>query len=148
MAAKLIEPDCKVPKVFRDLIEYLKENDPMGECSLDDSNSAMSCRVGYQNAIRNIEKFIVEGEQAQTTQNLNFGDYASIEQLRYGCENEPYTHKVIGVKNSTHWVDVPVQTPAKETNHRGDLEGVVQCVCCGVDESKVLNYKIGDVVKL
>lgn len=148
METNTIEPDYNVQKVPRDLIEYLRANDPMGERSLDDSNSVMSCRVGYKNAIRNIEKFIIEGEQAQTTQNLNFGDYVSIEQLRYGCENEQYTHKVIGVKNSTQWADVPVQAPPKETHHNGAFEGVVQCVCCGVDESKVLNYKICDVVKL
>lgn len=61
MSTKIMEPEPDTSKVFIDLIEYLKENDPMGERSLDDSNSAMSCRVGYQNAIHNIEKFIVEG---------------------------------------------------------------------------------------
>lgn len=75
-----------------------------------------------------------------------FGDYVSIEQLRHRCDNEQYTHKVIGVINSTHWVDVPVQTPAKETYHNGDFVGVVQCVCCGVYEIEVLNYRIEDVV--
>lgn len=76
---------------------------------------------------------------------INFGDYVNIEQLRHRCENEQYIHKVIGVINSTHWVDVPVQAPAKETYHNGDMEGVVQCICCGVYEIEVLNYRIEDV---
>ena len=82
-----------------------------------------------------------------TTNELNFGDYVSIEQLRYGIDNEMYTHKVIGVKNSTNWVDVPVQTPAKETYHSGVFVGVVQCICCGVDETSVLSYRLEDVHK-
>lgn len=80
-----------------------------------------------------------------TMAKYKFGDYVAIEQRRHGCDNEKYIHKVIGVKNSTHWVDVPVQTPAKETYHNGDFVGVVQCICCGVDETEVLNYKIEDV---
>ena len=60
MAATIIEPEMK-PEIIKKAIEYLKANDPLGERSLDDSNDVMSCRVGYQNAIRNIEKFVFDG---------------------------------------------------------------------------------------
>ncbi|MCK5216611.1 MAG: hypothetical protein KAJ93_02420 [Methanosarcinales archaeon] len=80
-----------------------------------------------------------------TTQQLKFGDYVMIEQLRHACDNEMYSHKVIRVINSTHWVDVPVQVPAKNTYHSGDFVGCVQCICCGVDETEVLTYRLEDI---
>jgi nucleoside 2-deoxyribosyltransferase len=78
--------------------------------------------------------------------NLLFGDYVEIEQKRYGVENEIYLYKVIGALESNGWVDVPVQTPAKETVHK-ESEQVVRCICCGVCETEVLNYRIKDVKK-
>jgi len=75
---------------------------------------------------------------------LGFGDYVEIEQKRYGIENEMYLHKVIQPLKSNSWVDVPVQTPAKETLHK-ESEPVVGCICCGVCEREVLNYRIKDV---
>jgi|SRR6056297_2202217 len=75
---------------------------------------------------------------------LDFGDYAIIEQKRYGVENEQYLHKVIGRGRSNTWVDVPVQTPAKETIH-DHMEEVIRCVCCGVDERTILKYRASDV---
>jgi hypothetical protein len=77
---------------------------------------------------------------------LSFGDYVEIEQKRYGIENEMYLHKVIGTSESNAWVDVPVQTPAKETLHK-EIEPVVSCICCGVCETEVLKYRIRDVKK-
>ena len=75
---------------------------------------------------------------------LDFGDYARIEQKRYRVENEQYLHKVIGRGKSNTWVDVPVQTPAKETIHN-HIEDVILCVCCGVDERTILKYRASDV---
>jgi hypothetical protein len=60
MAATIIEPEIK-PEIIKKAIEYLKSNDPMGERKLSDTSDVMSCRVGYQNAIRMLEKFTVEG---------------------------------------------------------------------------------------
>jgi len=78
---------------------------------------------------------------------LSFGDYVEIKQKRYGKKNEMYTYKVIDSFKSNHWVDVPVQTPAKE-KIRKYLEPVVSCICCGVNEIEVLNYRIKDVRKV
>lgn len=78
---------------------------------------------------------------------LDFGDYAYIEQKRYGIDNEMYLHKVIGTFQSNTWVDVPVQSPATETIHGTCIVDVVACICCGVDERKVLRYRIEDVKK-
>ncbi len=75
---------------------------------------------------------------------LDFGDYGIIEQKRHGCENEQYTHKVIGTLNSNTWVDVPVQSPARETIH-DEMTDVIRCVCCGVSETEVLKYRVIDV---
>lgn len=79
--------------------------------------------------------------------NLDFGDYCSIEQHRYGCDNEHYIHKVIGVKRSNAWVDVPVIHTAEETLH-DKMEVVVCCVCCGVEERTILKYKLSDCHKV
>ena len=75
---------------------------------------------------------------------LDFGDYVSICQKRYGIGNENYTHKVIGVSKSNCWVDVPVESPRTETRHN-NIVTVVECICCGVDETEVLRYRYEDV---
>lgn len=95
------------------------------------------------------KKFIYNTEKAMPYDALlcpvlDFGDYAIIEQKRYGVENEHYLHKVIGRGKSNTWVDVPVQTPAKETIH-DHMEEVIRCVCCGVDERHILKYRASDV---
>jgi hypothetical protein len=77
---------------------------------------------------------------------LVFGDYVEIEQKRYGSKNEMYLYKVINTSSSNAWVDVPVQSPAKETLH-GEMMPVVSCICCGVCETEVLKYRIKDVKK-
>ena len=73
-----------------------------------------------------------------------FGDRVTIEQKRYGVENEQYSHKVIGALRSNTWVDVPVQTPAKEIIHE-DIVDVVRCICEGVEEVDVFKYRVEDV---
>ena len=77
---------------------------------------------------------------------LDFGDYCTIEQHRYGCDNEHYIHKVIGRLRSNTWVNVPVMHNAKETQH-DHMEDVVACVCCGVSEREILRYRLYDVRK-
>lgn len=85
------------------------------------------------------------GEQVKYKK-LDFGDFVNIEQYRYVGGNEHYCHKVIGVSNSNGWVDVPVKDSAKETIH-DQMEDVVWCVCCGVEERHILKYRISDVEK-
>ena len=76
---------------------------------------------------------------------LDFGHYCLIEQKRYGVPNEMYDHKVIRQLKSNSYVDVPVQTPATETLH-DEVVPVVACICCGVDETQVLKYRLCDVI--
>lgn len=78
------------------------------------------------------------------TKKLEFGNYALIEQKRYGCANEWYLHKVIGRMNSNNYVDVPVQSPAKNTIHNECVD-VITAITCGVCEETVLRYKEEDV---
>lgn len=73
-----------------------------------------------------------------------FGDRVIIEMKRYGDENELYFHKVIGNLKSNTWVDVPVQSPAKEKIH-DEMHDVITCVCEGIDETTVLKYRVKDV---
>lgn len=75
----------------------------------------------------------------------DFGDYVLIEQKRYGAPNEMYAHKVVGRLRSNAYVTVPVQTPAIEQLHGGEVVDVVSCICCGVDETEVLKYRLQDV---
>lgn len=77
---------------------------------------------------------------------LDFGDYVTIEMKRYGVPNEQYLHKVIKRFKSNSYVSVPVQSPAQETN--SELEEVVSCICCGVEETDVFNYRVKDVKKV
>lgn len=75
---------------------------------------------------------------------FKFGDYAIIEQKRHGVPSERFVHKVIGIRRSNSWVDVPVQSPATETLHRG-MEVVCLCICCGIDETEVRQYRVQDM---
>jgi hypothetical protein len=95
-----------------------------------------------------LDEYFAARDKAPKNDNdyLYFGDYVEIEQKRYGCENEMYLHKVIGTLESNIWVDVPVQTSAKETSHK-EYEPVVRCICCGVCETEVLAYRVKDVKK-
>lgn len=88
----------------------------------------------------------VEGTKLVLPAVLKFGDYCTIEQHRYGCDNEHYIHKVIGTSRSNKWVDVPVMHSATETLH-DHMEDVVSCICCGVCETEVLKYRLSDVHK-
>jgi len=81
---------------------------------------------------------------ADVMPSLDFGDYAIIEQKRYGCENDMFLHKVIGRSVSNSFVDVPVQSPPKETLHSEMVE-VISCICCGVQETEVRKYKATDI---
>jgi hypothetical protein len=45
---------------------------------------------------------------------------------------------------SNTYVDVPVKEPARETHHDETAE-VVACICCGVNETEVLKYRLADV---
>jgi len=76
---------------------------------------------------------------------LDFGDYVTIEQHRYGGgPNEFYTHKVITRLESNTWVDVPVTGVLKHSQH-DEMAEVVSCICCGVSETDVFKYRVCDV---
>ena len=83
----------------------------------------------------------------ENNKKLDFGDFCTIEQLRYGVENEHYVHKVIGRLKSNSWIDIPVKWDSKEVIH-DNMEDVIACVCCGVDERKIFRYKLSDVKKI
>jgi hypothetical protein len=79
---------------------------------------------------------------------IDFGDYVLIEMHRYGTDNEKYLHKVVnGNLKSNSYVDVPVVGVANETLHP-KVDEVVSCICCGVNETVVLNYRLKDVIKV
>ena len=75
---------------------------------------------------------------------IDFGDYVEIEQKRYGVKNEMYTCKVIGCLRSNAYVNVPVESPGKESLHP-EIVDVVACICCGIIERDVYFYKKSDV---
>lgn len=77
---------------------------------------------------------------------LQFGDYVTIEQNRYGADNEMYLYKVISTCQSNCWVDVPVVSIGKEEIHSGKIANVVRCICCGIDETDVQTFRAEDVV--
>lgn len=71
---------------------------------------------------------------------MDFGDFCYIEQKRYGVKNEMYLHKVTGTKISNSYVTIPVESVARETIHT-HLVKTISCICCGVSEKEILNYK-------
>jgi hypothetical protein len=78
---------------------------------------------------------------------FKFGDYCMIEQYRHENINEHYEHKVIGILQSTAWVEVPVIGYPKEINH-DELVNVVACVTVGVSERQIFRYRSVDCIKI
>jgi len=76
-------------------------------------------------------------------ENVDFGDFVLIEQQRFGAENEIYLYKVINRLRSNAFVPVPVTGYAENVKHEG-MHEVISCICCGVDETKVLKFRITD----
>jgi hypothetical protein len=76
--------------------------------------------------------------------NVKFGQYATIEQNRYGASNEFYIYKVINTSRSNSWVDAPVVAVEKEVQH-DSIEDVVWCICCGVMENTVHRFKFSEI---
>jgi hypothetical protein len=80
---------------------------------------------------------------------IDFGDYVMIEQKRYGCKNEMYIYKVIGRLESNNYIPVPVKINDNHYTHlHSEIEDVVACICCGIDETRVENFRLLDVKKL
>ena len=87
---------------------------------------------------------VTEVAEMPTEEEIGFGSYVIVEQKRYGCDNEQYDYKVINRLKSNTWVEVPVQSPAKEVLH-DRMEDVFSLICCGVQETEVLKFRIKDV---
>ena len=60
MAATITEPEIR-PEIIKRAIEYLKENEPYGPLQLTDHDIQFANKIGYKDAIRILEKFVVEG---------------------------------------------------------------------------------------
>ncbi|MGX5087103.1 hypothetical protein [Enterobacter sp. UPMP2052] len=78
---------------------------------------------------------------------FDFGDYALIEQKRFGAPNEMFVYKVVSQISSNAWVEVPVTVGKKEEIHY-DCEPVCLCICCGVDETEVRKFRVKDMQKV
>jgi hypothetical protein len=76
---------------------------------------------------------------------LEFGDYISVEQKRYVGGNEFYTHKVIRTLESNSYTDVPVDAHKPVNPVQSEVVEIVECICCGVDESKTIRFRVKDV---
>ena len=77
----------------------------------------------------------------------DFGDYCTIEQKRYGADNEFYTYKVIGSGKANYYRAVPVDATAPH-NDRGNMCDVVKVICCGVCEEKVETFRAEDLTMI
>ena len=73
-----------------------------------------------------------------------FGRYCRIEQLRFGAPNEMFLYKVVASLRSNCWCEVPYKTASKEVRH-DSIEDCVLAICCGIDETKVLRFRVADV---
>ena len=73
-----------------------------------------------------------------------FGRYCRIEQLRYGVPNEMFLYKVVASLRSNCWCEVPYKTASKEVRH-DSIEDCVLAICCGIDETEVLRFRVADV---
>jgi len=108
--------------------------------SIDNPDTIKICVIDFAEEYASLKV----AETMPTEEEIDFGSYVIVEQKRYGCDNEHYDYKVINRLKSNMWVEVPVQSPAKETFHNY-MEEVVSLICCGVQETEVLKFRIKDV---
>lgn len=73
-----------------------------------------------------------------------FGMYCRIEQLRFGIPNEMFLYEVVASLRSNYWCEVPYKTASKEVRH-DSIEDCVLAICCGIDETEVLRFRVADV---
>jgi len=84
-----------------------------------------------------VSEFVLTGSDV-------FGRYCRIEQLRFGVPNEMFLYKVIASLRSNCWCEVPYKTASKEVWH-DSIEDCVLAICCGIDETEVLRFRMADV---
>lgn len=80
----------------------------------------------------------------KTKDNLDFGDYCYVKQLRFHKEIIFYKYKVINQLTSNLYTDVPV-FESKDTRH-DKCERILTCILCGIDESKTIRFRLCDVL--
>lgn len=85
-------------------------------------------------------------EILKENKDLDFGDFVLIKQHSYYSDNKMYLYMVIEQSESSIWVEVPVGICAKEVIHK-KIEKVVSCVCFSVKETKILRYRVTDVIR-
>lgn len=90
--------------------------------------------------IFNMNKFTGYGRN----NDIDFGDYVKIEQFRYGVPNEMYLYKVVGSLKSNVWTDTPIKWDSESIRH-DTVEKVLNVICCGIDETKVITVRQCDV---
>ena len=78
------------------------------------------------------------------TGSVVFGRYCRIEQLRFGVPNEMFLYKVVASLRSNCWCEIPYKTASKEVRH-DSIEDCVLAICCGIDETEVLRFRVADV---
>ena len=78
------------------------------------------------------------------TKPLDFGDYCSVEQKRYGAKNEHYCFKVIGRLSSNTYIRVPVDDNDDKRIHEG-MADVLECVNSAVGRHEIVRFRECDV---
>jgi len=75
---------------------------------------------------------------------LDFGDYCTIEQKRFGVPNEQYSYKVIGRSITNYYRPVPVEAGSSK-KVKGPMMEAVKVIQCGVIEEEVETFRLVDV---
>lgn len=68
---------------------------------------------------------------------IDFGDYVEIEQFRHNSPNEKFLYKVVGALKSNTYIEAPIRWDSEPQIHNR-MEKVLNVICCGVDETKVI----------
>lgn len=80
-------------------------------------------------------------------ENVDFGDYCSIEQKRYGAPNELYGYKVVGRLRSNSWVDTPVDAQDRKPKLHSEIVDVVQVISCTAGCDVVEQFRVSDLTR-
>lgn len=80
-------------------------------------------------------------------EDVNFGDYCSIEQKRYGAPNEFYGYKVVNRLRSNTWIDVPVDARDNKPKRHNEVVDVVEVISCTAGCDLVERFRVSDLVR-
>ena len=80
-------------------------------------------------------------------ENVGFGDFCSIEQKRYGAQNEFYGYKVVNRLRSNSWICVPVDARDQKPKLHDEVFDVVEVISLTAGCNVIERFRVIDLAR-